>query len=179
MGLAQGATKNSSLWVQKSVICRSSGQLYPEVLAGESRKGRGVLATVLPTLVAAEARGRKDGRVGRPRRGVQPPLDLRVWSGKPCLEPRDPPRPWAPPAPLAASLRARGSRTPRGRSSSGARGSGLGGRGAEVREIRGHAAALALRGNGAGNHRTVLPRPRDSQPGLWDKSQSLGLIVIG
>lgn len=149
-----------------------------------------MLATILPTAVAAEAGGRKDGRVGRPRCSIQPLLDLRVRSGKPCPEPRDPPRPWVPPAPLAASLPARGSRTLRGFRASGARGSGLGGRGAEVpgiqghaaaqvSGIRGHAATLALRGNGAGSHRTVLPRPRGSRPGLWDKSQSLGLIVIG
>lgn len=138
-----------------------------------------MLATIRPTAVAAEAGGRKDGRVGRPRCGTQPPLDLRVRSGKLCLEPRDPPRPWAPPAPLAASLRARGSRIPRGRSASGARGSGLGGRGAEVPGIPGRAAASAPRGNGSGSHRTVLPKARGSRPGLWDKSQSLGLIVIG
>lgn len=138
-----------------------------------------MLATIRPTAVAAEAGDRKDGRVGRPRCGTQPPLDLRVRSGKLCLEPRDPPRPWAPPAPLAASLRARGSRIPRGRSASGARGSGLGGRGAEVPGIPGRAAASAPRGNGSGSHRTVLPKARGSRPGLWDKSQSLGLIVIG
>lgn len=40
------ATKNSSLWVQKSVICRSSGQLFRRSPAGEGGKGRGVLATI-------------------------------------------------------------------------------------------------------------------------------------
>lgn len=179
MGLAQGGLQK--LWSLDTEICdlQKKWPDFPEVRAGEGGKGRGVLATILPTPVAARAGGRKDGRVGRPRCGIQPPLDLRVRSGKPCPEPRDPPRPWAPPAPVTASLRARESRTPRGRSGSGARGSGLGRRGAEVLGIRGHAAAFAPRGNGAGSHGTVLPRPQDSRPGLWDKSQSLGLIVIG
>lgn len=179
MGWAQGGLQK--LWSLDTEICDLQKQwpAFPEVRTREGGKGRGVLATILPTPVAAEAGGRKDGRVGRPRCGIQPPLDLRVRSGKPCPEPRDPPRPWAPAAPLTASLRTHESRTPRGRSASRARGSGLGGRGAEVPGIRGHAAAFAPRGNGTGSHRTVLPRPRGSRPGLWDKSQSLGLIVIG
>ncbi|MEJ1285079.1 family with sequence similarity 149 member A [Cricetulus griseus] len=136
-------------------------------------------------LEGAQAGGRGDRRVGRPSCGIQPPPDLRVRSGKPCSEAREPPRPWAPliqqGAPLAASLGAPGSRAPRGgrASASRARGAGLGRRGAKAPGKWGHVAVLSPRGAGTGSHRTVLPRPRGSGPGLWDTSQSLGLIVIG
>lgn len=185
-GVGSGRPPKLSFLYKEVCGLPEQGPAFPAVLAGEGGKGRGVPATILPTPVPAEAGGRRDPRVGRPRCAIQPPPDLRVPSEKPCPEPRASPRPWAslvrPGEPLAASLRARGSRAPRGGSRSCAswtRGAGLGGRGAEARGTRGHAAALAPRGAGAGSHRTGVPRPRGSGPGLWDPGQSLGLIVIG